>query len=59
MIKVFFDHGSHVELAATFSNEKLYRAALPVLEAEAKEVGATISKQGLKEYWGILLNKNT
>jgi len=37
MITVYFESGRHAEQVATFENEDVYIACLPVLEAIAKE----------------------
>lgn len=45
---VYFESSSHSEMVAQFSDESLYIACLPVLEAKAKELRMIVTET-LKE----------
>jgi hypothetical protein len=46
MVKVYFQSyvGSHSELVATFTSEKMYIQCLPILEAEAEKQSCYITE---------------
>jgi len=43
-VKVYFETSSSSDLVATFTDESLYIACLPVLEAQAKEDGMFVTE---------------
>ena len=57
MVRVYFESYLHAELVATFETEELYNQCLPMLEAEAKKQGMTVTETvdetfDVKILWG-------